>query len=214
VTSLPVNYCGNFYWPIAFELGREHFAEVTFLPVMERELRARARGRGLFWTRFMIGFTGVLICLPQLLVSPGLSRGLITGNKTFEGMVVAGFLFCCGGCLLTAEGINGERREGTLELLFLTRVRFLDLLLGKLGAAGITLLGALLTLLPLLAIPAMAGGVTGGEIVRAALALVNTLFLSLAIGFCATPVFGAGSGGGGNSAGFGGTFSFVEIAME
>ena len=175
-----------FYWSIAFGDWRGHFVAVTFLPVMERELRAKARGRGVYWTRFAVGLIGVFICLPQLFVPPVLSRGMITGHVTFQGMVGAGFLLCCSACWLTADAISAERREGTLGLLLLTRVRFLDLLFGKLGSAGATVLGALLTLLPVLTVPLLAGGVTGGEIFREGLALLDALFFSLAAGLVAS----------------------------
>ncbi len=153
---------------------------MTFLPILERELRGRARGRATYWSRSVLALVGVLICLPQLVGSG--AWGGVTGPDTFIAIGVAAFLLCCCGCLVTADVVGAERREGTLGLLLLTRVNALDLLWGKLGASGLTGFCALVAFLPLLAIPILGGGVTGGEAFRCGLALVNTLFLSLAVG--------------------------------
>ena len=49
-------------------------------------------------------------------------------------------------------------------------------------ANGVTGIISLFTLMPFLMIPVLAGGVTGGEALRKALALLNALFLALAVG--------------------------------
>ena len=51
-------------------------------------------------------------------------------------------------------------------MLLLTRVGAFDVLMGKLGSAGLTSLCALVAFLPVLMIPVLAGGVTGGEVFR------------------------------------------------
>jgi hypothetical protein len=159
---------------------------MTFLPLLERELRARARSRAMFWVRFVVVLVAAVICLPELL-SGGFGTGAGNNGKfIFNGIVVLAFLLACGGCLLTADGISGERRDGTLDLLLLTRVRRLDILLGKFGSAGLTSICALAALLPLMMIPMLAGGVTGGEAFRKGLAILNTLFLALAAGLWAS----------------------------
>jgi ABC-type transport system involved in multi-copper enzyme maturation permease subunit len=129
---------------------------------------------------------GALICLPELLSG---EFGTTTGNSgkfIFNGIVVIGFLLACCGSLLTADVLSRERREGTLGLLLLTRVRRLDVFLGKLGSAGLTSICALAALLPVMMLPVLAGGVTGGEAFRKGLALLNTLFLALAAGLWAS----------------------------
>ncbi len=157
----------------------------TWLPIIDRELRTRARGRALYWTRLAVGLLGVLICLPQLALSTSGTPGA-AGRFSFNAIVAAGFLLCSGACLLTADSISSERRDGTLGLLFLTRVRGADVLAGKLGSVGISSLGALLALLPVLMFPVLAGGVAGGETFRIGLALINTLFFAQAAGLCAS----------------------------
>jgi ABC-type transport system involved in multi-copper enzyme maturation permease subunit len=155
---------------------------MTFLPIMERELRVRARSRAAYWTRFGVALVAVLICLPALWISSPFASPATVGRYVFNGLLGIGFVLSCAACLVTAGAINSERREGTLGLLFLTRVRSLDVLLGKLGSAGLTCLCAVLAFLPVLIIPILAGGVTGGEAFRKALILPNTLLFALAVG--------------------------------
>src|SRR6516225_9155971 len=104
---------------------------MTFLPILERELRARSRNRATYWSRFVVALLGVLVCLPQLL-GGGLGTPASLGRYVFNGILTTAFLLSCCACFLTANAIDAERRDGTLGLLFLTRVRALDVLLGKL----------------------------------------------------------------------------------
>ena len=76
---------------------------MTFLPLIERELRLRARSPAAYWTRFIVALGGALICLPQLLSSSGsFSTPATIGRGVFNGIVSAAFLLICGVCLLTA----------------------------------------------------------------------------------------------------------------
>jgi ABC-type transport system involved in multi-copper enzyme maturation permease subunit len=159
---------------------------MTFLPIVERELRVRARNRATYWSRFAVGLVAVLVWVPQLVWSGPSGTPGAMGPGLLNAVVSAAFLGSCAACLLTADVISSERREGTLGLLLLTRVRAFDVLLGKLGSAGMTSLCALVAFLPMLMIPVLAGGVTGGEALRKGLVLPNTLFLALAAGLWAS----------------------------
>ncbi|MGO8929204.1 MAG: hypothetical protein ACLQU3_20250 [Limisphaerales bacterium] len=159
---------------------------MTILPIIERELRVRARSRAVYWTRFAVVLAGMLVCLPQLMWSGPFWAPANLGRSLLNGLVSTAFLLSCGACLLTADVLSLERREGTLGLLLLTRVNILDVLLGKLGSAGLTSLCALVAILPMLMLPVLAGGVTGGEAFRKGLVLPNTLFLALAAGLWAS----------------------------
>ena len=152
---------------------------------MARELRVQARRSATRWVRLGIGFAGVLLGVAPLLLAGPMRRTATTGQPVFFGMIVIGLAVCLGACLAAAAGLSAERREGTLGLLLLTRVRPLDLLLGKFGSGGLTSVLALLSLLPVFMIALLAGGVTGGEAWRSALALLNGLFLALAVGLFA-----------------------------
>jgi hypothetical protein len=160
---------------------------VIILPLIERELRVRARSRAVYWTRFAVGLVGFLICLPALVQISGPSIGTraVMGASAFNRLVGTAFLPCCCAGFLAVEGISRERREGTLGLLFLTRVGAFDVLLGIFGAVGLTCLCALAAVLPVLILPVLIGGVTGGEAARTVLVLFDTLLLSLAVGLWA-----------------------------
>ena len=145
-------------------------------------MRGRARSGGTYWTRFAVALAGVLLCVQQLIVSGPLSVPAAVGRLVFNEMVGTAFVLCCGACLLTAEAIGVERREGTLGLLFLTPVRSFDVLTGKLVSVGTTCLCALVGLLPALTIPVLAGGVTVGEAFRKIAGLVATLLFALGAG--------------------------------
>ena len=159
---------------------------MTFLPIIERELRVRARSGATYWVRFAIPLAGMLFCLPQLLWAGPFGTSANLGQGLLNGFVSAAFLLSCGACLLTADVISSERREGTLGLLLLTRVSTFDVLLGKLGSAGLTSLCVLVAFLPMLMIPVLAGGVKGSEVIRKGLVLPDTLFLALAAGLWAS----------------------------
>jgi hypothetical protein len=159
---------------------------MTFLPILERELRVRARSRAHYWGRLAVAAAGVMVCVPPLIWSGPLMSPGATGRGAFNGLVSACFLLCCAGCLFTADTISVERREGTLGLLLLTRVRHLDVLLGKFASSGLTCLLGLLAFSPVLALPILAGGVTGGEAARKAVVLLDTLFLALCVGLWAS----------------------------
>ena len=159
---------------------------MTFLPIIERELRVRGRRRETYWLRCSVVLAGALGCLPQLLWSGLIGTGATVGPGLLTGLVIAAFLLCCVACLLTADVISAERREGTLGLLLLTHVGGFDILIGKLCSAGLTGLCALVAFLPLLMLPVLAGGVTGYEAFRMSLVLTDTLFLALAAGLWAS----------------------------
>ena len=110
----------------------------------------------------------------------------LAGGYAFQGLVIAAFVVCCGCCLFTSDAISWERREGTLGFLFLTRVRGPDVVIGKLTSAALVNVCALMAFLPVLMIPVLSGGVTGGEAFRKGLVLLDTLFLALAAGLWAS----------------------------
>jgi hypothetical protein len=159
---------------------------MTFLPLIERELRLRARSPAAYWTRFVVGLAGVLICLPQLTSYAAFGTPASIGQGVFHGLICAAFVLICGACLLTADALHAEQREGTLGLLLLTRVRVLDVLLGKFGSIGLTSVCVLVAFLPMLMLPVLSGGVSGGEVFRKEFGLLNILMFALASGLYAS----------------------------
>jgi ABC-type Na+ efflux pump permease subunit len=151
---------------------------MNFMPIFERELRVRARSRATYWSRFAVGSMGALVWLSLLSWRWPLGAPGAIGPSLLIGVVTTGMVVSCASCLLTADVISAERREGTLDLLLIARVRAIDIVLGKLVSSGLTSLCALVAFMPMLMIPVLAGGVTGGEAFRQGLVLPDTLFLA------------------------------------
>lgn len=153
------------------------------LPIVERELRVAARDPKTYNSRLALPAVGgvILLCLS------GLAGGAVpqhsVGSQLFYvcfGMLFISCLF--GGCQLTADTISSERREGTLGFLFLTDLKGIDIILGKLVATSVGTVYGALGLLPLAAIIFLLGGVNGGVMLRLAVSSLNVLFASLAVG--------------------------------
>ncbi|MCX6929412.1 MAG: ABC transporter permease subunit [Verrucomicrobia bacterium] len=155
---------------------------MTFLPIVERELRIAARRPGTYRTRWLaaLGMMGVWV----LLAAANRRMSAAELSKTqFIALGVLALGFCLlAGIFLTADCLSEEKREGTLGLLFLTDLRGYDVVLGKLIATSVHSVYGLLAMFPVLALPLLMGGVTVGEFWRVVLVLVATLFFSLSMG--------------------------------
>jgi len=88
--------------------------------------------------------------------------------------------------LLTADCINREKREGTLGLLFLTPLTSAGIVVGKSLAHSLRALTLYFTMLPVLIMPLMLGGVTAKDGLMAALLDFGALMLALAAGLLAS----------------------------
>ena len=159
---------------------------MTLLPILARELRLRSRARATYWARFAVGLLGLLICVPETFFVGRFGLGSASGARVFNGVISTAFLLSCSASLLAADSISAERREGTLGLLFLTKVKSLDVLFGKLSSVGLASICALVAFFPVLVVPVIAGGVTAPEAVRSGLALFATLAFALAAGLFAS----------------------------
>jgi hypothetical protein len=158
---------------------------MTFLPIVERELRVAARKAGTYWLRVLAALVVLVIAGGVLLVSQ-LQRGMFglqTGAVLFAILKYLAFLFTAtAGVFLTADCLSEEKRDGTLGLLFLTDLRGHDVVLGKLLATSLRAAYGLLAVFPIMGLAFLMGGVSGGEFWRLMLVLCNTLFFSLATG--------------------------------
>jgi len=155
---------------------------MTFLPIVERELRVAARRPGTYRTRWFAAMGTMAVWLALFAANRRASPAEL--NKTlFVALGVLALAFCLlAGIFLTADCLSEEKREGTMGLLFLTDLRGYDVVLGKLMATSVNSVYGLLAMLPVLALPLLMGGVTAGEYWRVALVLAATLFLSLSLG--------------------------------
>ena len=155
---------------------------MTFLPIVDRELRVTARRRSIYRLRFAVALTAMFLAGTILLVNLGAPQHQL-GRHVFEGLSLLSFIYCLfSGRISTADCLSEEKREGTLGLLFLTDLKGYDVVLGKLAATSVSAFYGLLAMLPVLAVPLLLGGITNAEFWRVALVLVNTFLLSLAIG--------------------------------
>jgi hypothetical protein len=161
---------------------------MTFLPIVDRELREGSRRRGTYWLRVRVAFQALLIGVVAYVMN-FLQPQVKLGSVLFWGLSGVSMLFCLlAGRRSTADCLSQEKREGTLGLLFLTDLKGYDVVLGKLVATSISGFYALLAIFPVLAIPLLAGGMTNGEFWRMVLVLVNTFFFSLSIGIFASAI--------------------------
>jgi len=161
---------------------------MAFLPIAERELRLASRRKSTHRIRVWTTLAGLVVSLFFMLAFTVINR--VTGRGTWNlGPILftlltfyAYGLSLLAGVVLAADCISEEKREGTLGLLFLTDLKGYDVVFGKLAAVGLSALYGLVAVLPVTALPLLMGGVTGGEFWRVSLALINTLFFSLATG--------------------------------
>jgi ABC-type transport system involved in cytochrome c biogenesis permease component len=159
---------------------------MTFLPIVERELRVAARRRSTYWLRLLVAVGLVLVTGWIFLVSRNDPQHQI-GQMIFYTLTGGLMLYCLlAGLRSTADCLSEEKRDGTLGLLFLTDLRGYDVVIGKLTANSLAVFYCVLAVLPVLAIPLLMGGVAGAEFGRMALVLVNTLFFSLSTGMLAS----------------------------
>ncbi|MFM7103623.1 MAG: ABC transporter permease subunit [Verrucomicrobiota bacterium] len=159
---------------------------MTFLPVVERELRVASRRGWTYWGRSLTAALALAVATwitwfagHQAPAQLGIELFVVSSGLAFAFAAFAGVTF-------SSDAIAAERREGTLGLLFLTDLRGHDVALGKLSASSLDCVFCLLAALPVLALSLLAGGVTFPEYLRMVLVLLVTLFFSLAAGLLAS----------------------------
>jgi ABC-type transport system involved in multi-copper enzyme maturation permease subunit len=151
------------------------------LPIVRRELLLLSRRRWFYWLRTGVAAAVVLISLIVFATSSVAASYQAIGAPLFMTISVLAYFICLlAGPVLLADSIAEERRSGTLGLLFLANTNSLDIVGGKFVAMALPAAHCLLATLPILAIAFFLGGVTGGEFLRSAGAMLNVLFFSLA----------------------------------
>ena len=157
---------------------------MTFLPIVDRELRVAARRPVTYWTRLVFAIAGAGIVSLALLFAAAAQTGATgIGGWLFYFLSLLALGFSAfAGVFLTADCLSEEKRDGTLGLLFLTDLKGYDVVFGKLLARSLSAAYGLLAIFPVLAITLTMGGVTAGEFWRITLVFLNTIFFSLAAG--------------------------------
>ncbi|HVY68831.1 MAG TPA: ABC transporter permease, partial [Verrucomicrobiae bacterium] len=155
----------------------------TFLPIVERELRVASRQPATYRVRCLSALFPIIGGGWFFLTSSRIGVPAFVARMVFNGLVWWLFTVCVlAGIKNTADCVSEEKRSGTLGLLFLTDLKSLDIVLGKLFSTSMRMFYGILAALPVLAIPLFAGGLTFGEFFFAALVQLNALFFSLAAG--------------------------------
>ncbi|MBL9175045.1 MAG: ABC transporter permease subunit [Verrucomicrobiales bacterium] len=161
---------------------------MTFLPVVARELRVASRRSWTYWGRAASGGIAFLLCSWLALIENAIRAGA-NGLPLFFAIAVPAFGFSfLSGLLYAADSVSGEKRDGTLGLLFLTDLRGHDVTLGKLAGTSLGAIYGLVAMLPFLAVTLLLGGITGSDYARMSLVLLVTLLTSLATGLLASVV--------------------------
>jgi ABC-type transport system involved in multi-copper enzyme maturation permease subunit len=157
---------------------------MTFLPIVERELRVAARKRSTYWLRTVAGLIALVIGSACLTLASIGGLGMSGPGGMVFGAIM--WLFICtalgAGLFFTSDSLSEEKREGTLGFLFLTDLRGYDVVAGKMLATTLRGFFPLLAFFPIVATTLLMGGVTGTEFWKTSLALLNALFFSLAAG--------------------------------
>jgi len=158
---------------------------MTFLPIVERELRVAARLPATYRNRTVAAGIVAAVAVMLMLFASMTAMPAFIGGKAFLMLSILTLCFCLlEGARKTADCLSEEKREGTLGLLFLTDLKGYDVVFGKLAATSLNSFYGLLAILPVLALPLLLGGVTPEEYWRVVLALLNILFFSLCTGMC------------------------------
>jgi ABC-type transport system involved in multi-copper enzyme maturation permease subunit len=156
---------------------------MTFLPIVQRELRVAARKPSTWWVRLATSALAIFACGSFLFITLFGAPPQDLGETLFTMLAWYSFGLCLlAGVFVTADCLSEEKREGTLGLLFLTDLRGHDVVLGKFLARSLNAFYSLFALLPVMSVTLLMGGVTGAEFARVSLALVNALFVALAAG--------------------------------
>lgn len=157
---------------------------MTFLPVIARELRTAAR-RTFTYSLRMVGVAALLAVCVWLTAVRDIDwsgGGVIFAYLHFTLFLAIWVLVP----LLTADCLSRERREGTLPLLFLTPLKPRGIVLAKGLAHGLTAFTLWLAVLPVLALPFIAGGVGWREAVLSVLANFSSICLAMGAGLVAS----------------------------
>src|SRR5687768_4536919 len=153
---------------------------MAIVPILARVARRAAKRPAIY--RFRLGAVvfAVLTGVYLLTQARFWTSSATVGRDIFQILVWIAFAFCLLSGVMFASGLLcQERRDGSLALLFLTRLTGLDVILGKLTAILLITGQVAFGIFPVLALCIPLGGVSFAEFWRAAAVLLATLSLSL-----------------------------------
>lgn len=165
---------------------------VLSFPLIARELRVQSRKRSTYSARVGWGLAAIAVLLFFTLNFPGQSANGRYLLSTIHFCLFA-MLFILAP-VAASDSISREKREGTLGLLFLTRLTPAQVVLGKLATHCIRLLYLALMMLPFMVLPVLLGGVGLQDFVLSAATLFTITAAGVAAGLIASALllnFGA-----------------------
>jgi hypothetical protein len=155
----------------------------TLPPIIERELRVASRRAATYWGRVGAAAAGVMIVCFVLLAQVQVARPGVAGQFTFRLLAAVGALVVVTSVLrLSSVAFAREKREDTLGLLFLTPLRPIEIVSGKLLSTALPAFYEFVAVVPLLSVPMLMGGVTAADFALLVLALANWVFLGATLG--------------------------------
>ena len=160
-------------------------------PIVGRELLVASRRRETQLIRFVTALTAIVVLAWMFIVMRMDNAPPHQFSQIIFG-VIAGFafFFCnLAGVRLTADTLSEEKRNGTLGLLFLTNLRGLDVVLGKMSACSLQAVFGLMAVAPVMTVPLLMGGVDPAEVGRMVGVLFAALFMSLSVGMACSAQF-------------------------
>lgn len=149
-------------------------------PIVERELRLSSRQWSTYWTRVGAGAVGIVFACWVLGLSPRMGQA---GRSSFQLLAIAATIaVMVKGVQLASEAFAREKREETLGIILLTPLRSLEIVLGKLLSSLLPAFYQFVAIVPVLALPILAGGVSAGQFILLVVGLANLAFLTVSVG--------------------------------
>jgi hypothetical protein len=151
-------------------------------PIVERELRMRSRQWESYWSRVGAAASG-MGSGGLILMAESVNRTGKPGRSSFVVLAIgAAIAVVVSGVRLAAQAFAREKREDTLGLLLLTPLRPLEIVLSKLASSATPAFYQFVAIIPVLALPIMAGGVSSSDFFLLVVGLANLAFLTTAVG--------------------------------
>ncbi|MDX1952080.1 MAG: hypothetical protein SFY81_07830 [Verrucomicrobiota bacterium] len=156
---------------------------MQLLPVVARELLVASRHDAVWKSRLAAVSLALLVLFGVFIMTAVQLAPHTQGRLLFKILSTGAMIYCMfTGIRWTSDCLSSEKREGTLGLLFLTNLRGYDVILGKLVSSSLHAVYALFSILPVLSLALLFGGVSLLEFARVSLVLLVTLMLSLSAG--------------------------------
>lgn len=151
------------------------------LPIVQREMQVAARWRTTYGFRALAAGVGILIAAVAWLDSEMMNTTVNGQSLLWPVAFIGGSAAIWQGCIRASRSLSEERANGTLGLLFLTPLKFKDVVLGKFASASLLALQMAVVLAPVMTVTMLLGGVSFGEVARASLWVGNVTFFFICV---------------------------------